>query len=167
MKQPSPLQAWWKGLSPRERRALSVMGVVLAVFVMWQVGIAMPLNSLRDTARQQQQAQAEWNQVQVLRAQALALRQRGAEASAKAARGQSTMQVLQALTLAAGDAGAQVNEIAPGNYSVRFDKVSPEALAVWLQATRQQARLLPQTADFQRVSGNPVAWQGSIVLGGS
>ncbi|EGI75917.1 type II secretion system protein GspM [Hylemonella gracilis] len=161
------LLSWWKGLSPRERRALGVMGAVLAFFVLWQLGIAMPLSSLRDSARQQQQAQAQWNQVQVLRAQALALRQRGAEASATAARGQSTLQVLQALTAAAGDAGAQVNEIAPGSYSVRFDKVSPQALAVWLQATRQQARLLPQNADFQRVSGNPVAWQGSILLGGS
>jgi general secretion pathway protein M len=81
--------------------------------------------------------------------------------------GTAIVQTLKTATAATGDARAQVNEIAPGSYSVRFDQVSPEALANWLQTVRQQARLLPQNADLQRVNGAPVAWRGSIMLGGS
>lgn len=161
------LHAWWKALSQRERRAIGAMGTVLALVLLWQLGIAMPLNSLRETARQRQQAQAEWDQVQTLRAQALALRARGADTSATAMGSSAILQTLKTATAATGDARAQVNEIAPGSYSVRFEQVSPEALAAWLQTVRQQARLLPHNADLQRVNAAPVAWRGSIMLGGS
>jgi general secretion pathway protein M len=161
------LQAWWKALSQRERRAIGAMGMVLALVLLWQLGIAMPSKSLRETALQLQQAQAEWDQVQTLRAQALALRARGAEASAATMSSSAILQTLKTATAATGDARAQVNEIAPGSFSVRFEQVSPEALARWLQTVRQQARLLPQNADLQRVSAAPVAWRGSIMLGGS
>lgn len=161
------LQAWWKALAQRERRALGAMGIVVGLVLMWQLGIAMPLNSLRETARQRQQAQAEWDQVQTLRAQALALRARDTGASAGPMSSTAILQTLQAATAATGDARAQVTEIASGSYSVRFDQVSPEALATWLQTVRQQARLLPQNADLQRVNGAPVAWRGSIMLGAS
>lgn len=161
------LHAWWKGLSLREQRAIGVMGCVLALVLLWQLGIAMPLNSLRETAWQQQQAQAEWEQVQILRAQTLALRQRGASTSTAALDSATILQTLRTATAAAGDARAQINEIAPGSYSVRFEQVSPEALAAWLQTVRQQAHLLPQSADLQRVNGVPVAWRGSVMLGGN
>jgi general secretion pathway protein M len=161
------LQAWWKALSQRERRAIGAMGMVLALVLLWQLGIAMPSKSLRETALQRQQAQAEWDQVQTLRAQALALRARSADAAASTMSGTAILQTLKTATAAAGDARAQVNEIAPGSFSVRFEQVSPEALGRWLQTVRQQARLLPQNADLQRVSAAPVAWRGSIMLGGS
>lgn len=161
------LNAWWKGLSPRERRAVGAMGIVLTLTLLWQLGIAMPMNSLRDTARQQQLAQAEWEQVQALRAQALALRARGTDSSTTAMGNEAVLQALRTATTATGDTRAQVNELAPGSYRVRFDQVSPEALATWLQTVRQQAHLLPQSAELQGVNGKPGTWRGSIVLGGN
>ncbi len=163
------LQAWWQGLSLRERRAIGVMAIVVALVLLWQAGIAMPLSSLRETARQQQQAQAEWDQVQTLRAQALALRARSTNTNAPTAAisSEAILQTLQTATAASGDTRAQVNETAPGNYNVRFDNVSPEALATWLQTVRQQAHLLPQNADLQRVNGNLGTWRGSITLVGN
>lgn len=162
------LQVWWKGLSQRERRAMTGMGVVVALALLWQLGIAMPLNSLRETARQGQQAQADWDQVRSLRAQALALRALEATGTAASAMDSAAvLRTLQAATAAAGDSRAQVNEVAPGSYSVRFDQVSADALATWLQTVRQQARLLPHNADLQRVDGAPGAWRGRIMLGAS
>lgn len=160
------LQTWWRGLSQRERRAMAGMGIVVTLALVWQLGIAMPRNSLRETAQQGQQAQADWDQVRILRAQALALRALDAAGGAASAMDNAAvLQTLLAVTAAAGDARAQVHEVSPGSYSVRFDQVSPDALATWLQTVRQQARLLPHDADLQRVDGAPGAWRGRIMLG--
>ena len=92
-------QAWtarWQALSLREQRLLRVLAVCLALVLGWQLLIAAPLQSLRDSdARRATLAQSQ-AQMQVWQAQAQAAQQQPRLNTAEAAT------LLQTLTAAAG-----------------------------------------------------------------
>lgn len=155
--------SWFKSLSLRERRLLAVMGLVLVAALVWQLGIAWPRNNLLTAASQKAAALAEWEQVQGLRAQALALRERNQTAAPDRAAVQRALETASAKLGAAGKP-AQVQPL-PSGFSVTFEKVSPEQFAAWLAQVRVQARLLPQSTDMQRAADG--SWSGRLVLGGA
>lgn len=157
------LSSWFKSLNPRERRLLALMGAVLAVALVWQLGIAWPKNSLHTAATQKTAALAQWEQVQGLRAQALALRERSQTAAPDRAAMERALEAASA-NLGASGKRAQVQAL-PSGFSVTFEKVSPEQFAAWLQQVRLQARLLPQSTDVQRAADG--TWSGRVVLGGA
>lgn len=155
--------SWVKTLSARERRLLAVMGAVLVVAFVWQLGIAWPKNSLQTAAAQKTAALAQWEQVQGLRAQALALRERSQTQAPDRAAAQRALEAASANLGAAGKR-AQVQPL-PSGFSVTFENVSPAQFAAWLQQVRLQARLLPQSTDIQRAADG--SWSGRVVLSGA
>jgi len=166
------LQARWRALAQRERRAATLGAAVLLAFVLWQWAIHPALRTLQQAPEQRAAALAQWQQMQALAAQAQALQQ--APPGAAPSR-QATLQALQALSLS--HLGPQASISAqPDALAVAFSQASPQALADWLQAVRLNTRLLPLRADLQRADAAPATpagaspeaqWSGTVWFGGA
>jgi len=167
------LQARWRALAQRERRAATLGAAVLLAFVLWQWAISPALRTLQQAPEQRAAALAQWQQMQALAAQAQALQQAppGAAPSRPA-----TLQALQALSLSHLGPQARVSA-QPDALAVAFSQASPQALADWLQAVRLNTRLLPLRADLQRTdAATPIGatpappaaqWSGTVWFGGA
>jgi general secretion pathway protein M len=154
------LRQWLGALSPREQRGVRLAAWVLGLALLWWVGLAPAIDTLR-------RAQAEHERLDrtlgLMQRQASAAAQlRGSGATPTPAREQA-VRALEEATLALGT-GAQLawqGERA----SVTLRGVPPQRLAQWLTQVRVNARLLPVQARLQR-GGSPEGWSGQIVLAG-
>lgn len=157
----------WNTLAPRERYGVTAAVAVIAVALLWWVGISPALAKLRAAREAAPQVQA---QLQLMRALA------SEAASLKAQRSLSYEESLRALessvkTLGAGASLSVSNERA----SVSLRAVSGDALAQWLAQVRANARLVPTELKLQKavatVNSNSsatktvaTAWDGQLVL---
>ncbi len=149
------LQARWGQLAPREKLALSVAAAVVGMALLWWVGIAPALNTLRAAETQHRALDAQLQQMRSLQVQAQALQaqpQQGADEALRALE----QTIRQRLGVAA-------------RYSVAGDRVtltlsgaSPDALAQWLTQARVNARALPSEARLTRNAAG--LWDGTLVM---
>lgn len=148
------------GLSPREQRALQLAAWVVGLGLLWWVGLAPALDTLRqasarhaslDTALAQMQAQAA--SAEVLRAQ-------------NATPPPSREAALRALQDATGQLGSGAQLSLQGDRAtVAMREIAPAPLAQWLQQVRVNARVLPVQVQLQR-GANAATWSGQVVLAG-
>lgn len=152
------LLARWQTLSAREQALLRVLAVCLVLVLGWQLLIAAPLQSLRDSAARRATLAQSQAQMQVWQAQAQAAQQQPRLNTAEAAT------VLRTLTAAAGK-GWQV-QVQGERANVQVTDAAPEALAQWLVQAREQAHSLPVQAQLERVDAKAgeVRWRGRLVL---
>lgn len=151
----------WGRLAPRERLAAGLAAAVVGLALVWWLGLAPALATLRQAPQQQQQLDAQL------------ARMRTMAASAQALRGQGGTQPLardvsqRALEQATRDRlGASAQTRADGDQTtVTLNKAAPDALAHWLEQVRVNARLVPVQADL-RFSPDPAGWSGQLVLAG-
>lgn len=155
----------WNAFAPRERSMVAAAVVLIAVALLWWVGISPALAKLRAARDAAPQVQA---QLQLMRAQA------SEAASLKAQRSLSYEESLRALesavkTLGAGASLSVSNERA----SVSLRAVSGDALAQWLAQVRVNARLVPSEVKLQKsaaaanttaATAVTTAWDGQLVL---
>ena len=155
----APLRARWTQLNSRERllvfAALSVVGVAL----LWWVGIAPALNTLRqaDTQRIGLAAQVQKMQSLQTQAQAIALQPKINRDDA--------LRALEASVKGLG-ATAQLN-VAGDRATVTLRGAAADALARWLSQARVNARAIPSEARLTRSAasaGGAAAWDGTVVL---
>ena len=160
----------WNAFAPRERSLVAAAALLIALTLLWWVGIAPALAKLRTAREAAPQVQA---QLQLMRAQATEA------ASLKAQRSLSYDESLRALessvkTLGAGATLSVSNERA----SVSLRAVSGDALAQWLAQVRANARLVPTELKLQKSAASAAsattataavaaatAWDGQLVLG--
>jgi general secretion pathway protein M len=155
---------WWTSIAAREQRWISIAAWLVGLAVVWWLGLAPAIKTLRAAPEQHAAADA---QLQAMRAQA---------AQAKDLRGQRAISYDEALrnlessvkkTLGTG-ANLAINDTR-ANLSLK--NVSADALAVWLNQARIDARAVPSEARITRSTpaaasstSTVTSWDGTIVL---
>ena len=150
----SVIKARWHDTSPREQRMLTGALALVALALLWWVGIAPALASLRAAEQQRPVLEAQLQHMQRLQAQAQTLQAQPPVAPADARR------LLEASVKPLG-ATAQVS-VAGDRATVTFKGASADALAQWLAQVRLTARAVPGEARLTRSA--PGTWDGTLVL---
>lgn len=163
---PSPLQRLrqtvqpvWARLAPRERLAVGVAATVVGLTLLWWLGVAPALATLRQAPAQRQQLDAQLAQMRQMAATAEGLRGQNKTLSPAGAR--DALEQATTATLA-GTAQLQVQG---DRATVTLRGTPPDALAQWLAQVRINARVVPVQADLQH-GGAPAGWSGQLVLAG-
>ncbi|MGM9426888.1 type II secretion system protein GspM [Hydrogenophaga sp. MI9] len=146
-------------MSPREQRLVRVAAWVVGLGLLWWVGLAPALDTLRQSKARHARLDKELALVQAQAASAEVLRTQNATPPPGR---EAALRALEEATrgLGAGASLAQQGDRA----TVTLKGVAPGALAQWLQQVRINARVLPVQAQIQR--GDQAAWSGQIVLAG-
>jgi general secretion pathway protein M len=148
------LQARWAALAPRERRLVSIAGVVLGAFLLWSLAIAPAWHTLRTAPAlldaQQQQAQ----RMQLLAGEAAALR---------AVAPVPLDQAQAALTAATERLGPPSKLSLQGERALLTLKgVDGAAMSAWLAEVRAGARARVVEANLTMTG--PGVYDGSLTL---
>jgi general secretion pathway protein M len=154
MKMPSFLAARWQGVSKRERRLVLSVAALLLVAMLWWLGVAPALATLRAAASQHLLLDAQLQQMQSLQMQARALQAQPRLAPEEARR---------LLEASVKPLGATVQlQLAGERASVTLKGASADALAQWLVQVRLNVRAVPSEARLVR--GANGTWDGTLTL---
>jgi general secretion pathway protein M len=160
------LAARWAAFAPRERMLVGGATVLIAVALIWWVGISPALKQLRQAREAAPQLDA---QLQQMRAQA------SEAASLRAQRALSYDESLRSLENATKNLGPGATlSVSDTRASITLRAVSGDALAAWLAQVRANARLVPNELRLKKSAGSASVstsaasaatnWDGSIVL---
>ena len=155
----TPLRARWTQLDSRERTLVLAALSVVAVALLWWVGISPALNTLRQADAQRSGLTAQVQKMQSLQAQAQAI------ASQPKINRDDALRALEASVKGLG-ATAQLN-VSGDRATVTLRNTAADALARWLSQARVNARAIPSEARLTRSAaspGGPATWDGTIVL---
>lgn len=151
----SSLQTWWQQRDARERTLLALATGLIGIALIWSLGIAPALRTLKASSSQQWALQEQTQSMARMQAQAKALQAQAPLSQSEAAAALSTS-VQQAfgnaadITIRAQDA------------TVTLRGVSADALAQWLAAARTNAHAVPVQARLNRTGAT---WNGTLQLG--
>ena len=159
--QPNPLATAWAQLGARERRLVTIATAVVGLALLWWVGLAPALRTLREAPAQRTALQAQAQEMQQLKAEADALKSVPSLGQDEALRAMET-----AMKQRLGDTG-QLSVIGD-RANVVLKGASAQALADWLSDVRVNARATPVEARLTRsgdtAPGAPVHWSGTLSL---
>ena len=155
------IQERWRALAPREKTLVTAAASVVALALLWWVGVAPALKILGQADARQQSLDAQWQQMQALEAQARAL-----QAQPKA-RHDEAVRALEASIKQSLGAGAQLS-VSGERATLTLKGVPASALGTWLTQVRANARALPTEARLVRnpstTAATGVLWDGVLVL---
>lgn len=136
------LRQAWQRMAPRERRAVSLAAWVLGLGLVWAVGIAPALRTLREAPARLTQLESQWQVMQ---------RQAADAARWKQAPPLAASQAGPALKVATDRLGAGARlSLQGGRATLTFENLSPAALQSWLVEARAGARAVPVEARWTR-----------------
>lgn len=147
----SGIAQWWSGLSNRERRLITVMLAVLALFVGW-LGVWRPIHSAIDDGWAAHGAAVDRNAA--VRARLEQLERLPARAS-----GSDAVNVEQFVTQSAAEAGLTLDRSAgqgAGRLAVTIGSARAGALLAWLSALEAQGIVV------DTLSMTPAATPGTV-----
>lgn len=145
------VHAWWATRAPREKNMLRACAGIVALALLWTLGLAPARRSLQQAQQQGPVLQAQRAAMASLQTEARTLQALPTHSRAVA------LQALQSVSTR--QLGAQVTVTAQGPHAVvSFQGASPEALAQWLGQVRADARLTPDQVQWRRSANG---WQGS------
>ncbi len=161
----SQAQTLWQQRSPRERWLLGVAAVLLALALLWTVGLAPALRTWQEAPIKQAQLDTQNQQMRQLQAQADALKQ---------AQTLSRRDAIQWLESHLSELGPKAQLTAQGEHLRLSLQAAPApALAQWLAQAREQAHTRPIQAQLQHnaptataptTGDKPLLWSGSLLL---
>lgn len=157
---PRRLGAVLQGLSPREQRAVQGAAWVVGLGLLWWVGLAPAIDTLRQSGARHAKLDTELAQMQAHAASAEVLRSQNATPPPGR---EVALRALEEATRQLG-AGAQLS-LQGDRATVVMRDIAPGPLAQWLQQVRVNARVLPEQVQIQR-GGNAAGWSGQVVLSG-
>ena len=144
----------WARLGLRERRMVLLASSVVLVALLWMLGIAPALKTLKAAPAQHEILDAQLQSMRKLAAQAKALQNRPAVARADAVRTlQSSLQQRLGGSAQLAVAGDRITVVLKG--------AAPDALAQWLAQARVTARAV---ATQSRLTRGAAGWDGTVVL---
>lgn len=141
-------QAWqtlWRSRSPRERLGLTLAAGLIALVLLWQIGLAPALRTWQEAPKRQATLDAQRERLLQLQQQAQAL-----QALPRVGH-EEALRWLQGPASEALGPGAQVR-VQGDQVQVQLQAASPEGLTRWLQQAREQARALPRQVQLQQAS---------------
>lgn len=144
---------WWQARTPRERQAVVLVALVLAMFAAWSLLVQPALRTLREAPAQLDRLDAQYQQMQRVAAESGALR-----AAPRVSPSQATL-ALKAATDRLGEHGKLL--VQGDRATLTLTSVAPEALRGWLTEARNGARARPVEAQLQR---NPAGYSGTLVV---
>jgi general secretion pathway protein M len=150
----TPVQQLWQRASKREQRLLSLAAAVLAVGLLWWVGMAPALKVIKAAPAQQLVIDAQLQTMKQLQGQAKALR---AQSPLTAVDARSALEQSLKTLGASAKMAVQAERV-----TVTLTDVAPDLLAQWLAAARQNARMAPKEAHLKR--NDKGGWDGTLVL---
>jgi general secretion pathway protein M len=159
------MQAWiarFHQLAPRERGLVSIAALLIALAVLWWIGIAPALSKIKAAQTAAPQLDA---QLQLMRAQA------AEAATLKAQRVLSYDESLRALDLSLKTFGSSATlAVSDSRATLTLRAASGDTLAQWLAQVRANARLVPSELRIQRSANSAapgngaITWDGQIIL---
>lgn len=148
------LQVRWNSASRREQRLVLAALALLLVALLWWVGLAPALTTLRSADRQHRLLAVQLQQMQRLQVQA------------KTLQAQPHLALLEARRLLEASVkplGATAQLVVTGErVTVTLRGASADALAQWLTQARLNARAVPSEARLVRSAAG--TWDGTLVL---
>ena len=155
MNRTNALAARWAALAPREKLLVGTAAAVVGVAVLWWVGLAPALQTLRTAPEQHRALDAQLQRMQALQAQAQTL-----QAQPK----QGYDEALRALELTIRQRLGTTARYSIGGdrVTVTLTAAAPDTLAQWLTQARVNARALPAEARLVRNAAGQ--WDGTLVM---
>ena len=154
------VQPTWARLAPRERLAVAAAASVVGLALLWWLGVAPALATLRQAPAQHRQLDAQLAQTRQMAATAEGLRGQNTALSPASARG-----ALEQATTATLAGTAQL-QVQGDRATVTLRGAPPDALAQWLTQARLNARSTPLEARLNRIASPAgVTWSGVLVMG--
>lgn len=147
------LRARWRALAPRERRLLSVAGVLLGVLLLWLLAVQPALRTLREAPAEIDRLEAQLQRMQRQAAEARELRNTTPVAPAQ------SLEALRAATQRLGERAKLV--VAGERVTVTLTGVEGQELRDWLAEVRSGARARPVEVQLTRAGQG---FNGSLVL---
>lgn len=148
------VRARWSQTSAREQRLVMAAIALLLGALLWWVALAPALRTLRSAPAQHRALDAQLQQMQRLRAQAVSIQGQPALAQDEARRLLEASVKPMATTAQLMVTGDRV--------TVTFKGASADAMAPWLAQVRQNAHAVPAEARLQRNASG--TWDGILVL---
>lgn len=156
----APVQAARARLAPREQRAVTLAVWALGLLLLWWVGVAPALSTLRQAPERHARLDVQLSQMRGLAATASALR---ANNRTQPPPRDDVLRFLEQATAGLGGTGQL--SVLGDRATLTLRGTPPEGLAQWLAQARINARLVPQEARLTRQPGSP-GWNGTLVLAG-
>ncbi|MEX1167532.1 MAG: type II secretion system protein GspM [Hydrogenophaga sp.] len=153
--------AKWESLAPRERRMVSAAAWLVGLALLWWVALGPAIQTLRKAPAQHATLDAQLAILQTLAASAEQMR--GQNSAPTPSRGAAQSSLDQA-TKALGET-AQIN-IQGDKAILTLRGTPPQALAIWLNQVRVNARVVPVNAQLERGGNAADGWVGQITVGG-
>lgn len=151
---------WWTTRAPRERRVLALAAWVVGLSAAWWLAIAPAMSTLRTSNGHHARLDAQIARLQQLAGETEQVR----ALNASPATGRSA--AVRALEQSLPQLGEQARLNLQGSQaSVTLQGTSAEALALWLNQMRVNARLFPVQVQL-RQAAEPGRWVGQVVLSG-
>jgi general secretion pathway protein M len=154
MKLPPRLQARWDDISRREQHLLLAALALVLGALLWWVGLAPALATLRAADGQHRVLEAQLQRMQRLQLQVRTLQAQPRLTPVEAQR------LLEASVKLLGATAQLV--VAGERVTVSLKGVSADALAQWLAQARLNARTVPSEAHLVRNAAG--TWDGTLVL---
>jgi general secretion pathway protein M len=144
----------WDSLAVRERRLVAMAAALLLAVLLWMIGIAPAVNTVRSAPARLDALDLQLQAMQKLAAQARALQGRASVGREDAVR------ALESSTQQRLGASAQFS-VTGDRAVVTVRGAAPDVLAQWLSQVRAVARVTPGKASLTRGSSG---WDGSMVF---
>ncbi len=155
------LRGRWSTLNPRERSLIAGAVLVLALALIWWIGLAPALKTLAQADARQRSLDAQFQQIQVLVAEAQALQSR------PKARFGDSLRALEASVKQGLGGGAQL-VISGERATITLKNVPASALSGWLAQARVNASAVITEARLVRspapAPASGTLWNGTLVL---
>ncbi len=149
------LTARWAALAPREKLLVGAAAAVVALALLWWVGLAPALQTLRSAPAQHRSLDAQLQRMQALQAQAQAL-----QAQPKQGHDEALRALEQTIRQRFGTTARY--SISADRVSITLTAAAPDTLAQWLTQARVNARALPAEARLTRNAAGQ--WDGTLVM---
>jgi general secretion pathway protein M len=154
MKRMALVQQLWQRASKREQRLLTLAAAVLAVGLLWWVGVAPALKVIKSAPAQELVLEGQLQHMKQLQVQAKDLR---AVAPLTVADARTALEQSLKPLGASAQMAVQAQQV-----TVTLNNVAPDVLAQWLAAARQNARMAPKDAHLKRNAKG--GWDGTLAL---
>lgn len=143
------MRGWWRSLTPKEQRLVSIAAAVVGLALLWWVALAPALRTLTTAPQEHARLDAQLQQMRALQTQARAL-----QAQPRTER-QEAIRALEA-SLQGGLGGQAQMQPQPGDaVGVALRQVPADALAGWLAQARANARAVPRELHLTRSTQPP------------
>ena len=159
-KLPAPIQALrtealqrWGAMPPRERMGLTLAGIAIGIAIVWMIGVAPALRTLREAP-----AQIDSLDLQLQAMQRMATEARDLRGAAPVPATQAAL-ALKSATDRLGDKAKLA--VMGDRATLTLSGVTGEALRAWLTEARSGARARPVEAQLTR---GPQGYAGTLVV---